>query len=78
MFYGITIENVTATNSGNSGSIVGLPESSVLDLTLKNVHISGKTGMLIAYAKVTTDNLTVKADSGKALQVAATATITKK
>ena len=78
MFHGITIENVTATNSGNSGSIVGLPESPVLNLTLKNVHISGKTGMLIAYAKVTTDDLTVKADTGDALQIASTATVTKK
>jgi polygalacturonase len=78
MFHDITIENVTATNSGNSGSIVGLPESPVLNLTLKNVHISGKTGMLIAYAKVTTDDLTVKADTGDAIQIASTATVTKK
>ena len=78
MFHDITIENVTATNSGNGGSIVGLPESPVLNLTLKNVHISGKTGMLIAYAKVTTDDLTVKADAGDAIQIASTATVTKK
>jgi polygalacturonase len=78
MFHDITIENVTATNSGNSGSIVGLPESPVLNLTLKNVHISGKTGMLIAYAKVTTDDLTVTAATGEALQIAPTATVTRK
>ena len=78
MFHDITIENVTATNSGNSGSIVGLPESPVLNLTLKNVNISGKTGMLIAYSKVTTDGLTVKADTGDSLQIAPTATVTKK
>ncbi|MGH7225856.1 MAG: glycoside hydrolase family 28 protein, partial [Gemmataceae bacterium] len=47
-FHNITLENVTATNSGDDGSIVGLPESPVLDLTMKNVHISGKTGMIIA------------------------------
>jgi polygalacturonase len=78
MFHDITIENVTATNSGNDGSIVGLPESPVLNLTMKNVHISGKTGMLIAYAKVTTDDLTVDAATGDALQIAPTATVTKK
>ena len=78
MFHDITIENVTATNSGNSGSIVGLPESPVLNLTLKNVHISGKTGMLIAYAKVTTDDLVVTAATGDALMIASTATVTKK
>ena len=73
MFHDITIENVTATNSGNDGSIVGLPESPVLTLTLKNVHLSGKTGLLIAYAKVTTDDLTVTAATGAALQIAPTA-----
>jgi polygalacturonase len=78
MFHDITIENVTATNSGNDGSIVGLPESPVLNLTLKNVHLSGKTGLLIAYAKVTTDDLTVTAATGDALQIAPTATVTKK
>ena len=78
MFHDITIENVTATNSGNDGSIVGLPESPVLNLTIKNVHISGKTGLLIAYAKVTTDDLTVTAATGDALQIAPTATVTKK
>jgi polygalacturonase len=78
MFHDITIENVTATNSGNDGSIVGLPESPVLNLTMKNVHLSGKTGLLIAYAKVTTDDLAVTAATGDALQIAPTATVTKK
>jgi polygalacturonase len=78
MFHDITFENVTATNGGNDGSIVGLPESLVLNLTLKNVHLSGKTGLLIAYAKVTTDGLTVTAATGDALQIAPTATVTKK
>ncbi|HXE09463.1 MAG TPA: glycoside hydrolase family 28 protein [Acidobacteriaceae bacterium] len=78
MFHNITIENVTATNSGNDGSIVGLPESPVLDLTLRNVHISGKTGMLIAYAKVTMENTDFKAESGEPLRVAESATVTKK
>jgi polygalacturonase len=78
MFHNITIENVTATNSGNDGSIVGLPESPVLDLTMRNVHISGKTGMLIAYAKVTMENTDFKVDSGEPLRVAETATVTKK
>ena len=77
-FHDITIENVTATNSGNSSSIVGLPESPVLNLTLKNIHLSGKMGMLIAYATVTTEDLVVKADTGEALQIAPTATVTKK
>lgn len=74
-FHGITIENVTATNSGSDGIIVGLPESPVTDLTLKNVHLSGKTGMSIAYATVKMDDVTFKADQGDNLKVAPTAKV---
>ena len=77
-FHDITMENITATGSGTAATIVGLPESPVLGLTLKNVHIEAKTGMSIAYAKVTMDNVTVKADTGEAIKVAPTATVTRK
>ncbi len=77
-FHNITIENVTATNSGSAGYIVGLPESPVFDMTLKNVHLAGKTGLKVAYAKVTFDDVTVNPDSGEAIAVAPTATVTKK
>jgi polygalacturonase len=77
-FHNITIENVTATNSGSAGYIVGLPESPVMDMTLKNVHLAGKTGLAVAYAKVTMDDVTVKPDTGEAIKVAPTATVTKK
>jgi polygalacturonase len=77
-FHNITIENVTATNSGSAGYIVGLPESPVFDLTLKNVHLAGKTGFAIAYAKVTMNDVTVKPDTGEAIMIAPTATVTKK
>jgi polygalacturonase len=78
MFHGITIENVTAINSRAAGSIVGLPESPILDLTMNNVHLSAKAGLLIAYANVVTNDLVVKTDTGDALQVASTATVTGK
>jgi polygalacturonase len=77
-FHNITIENVTATNSGSAGYIVGLPESPVMDMTMKNVHLAGKTGLKVAYAKVTFDDVTVKPDSGEAIAVAPTATVTGK
>ncbi len=77
-FHNITIENVTAKNSGSAGYIVGLPESPVTDLTLKNVHLEGKTGFSIAYANITTDDFTVKAETGDAIKVAPTAKVTKK
>ena len=77
-FHDITIENVTATGSGSAGTIVGLPESPVLGLTMKNVHLAGKTGMAIAYATVTMDDVTVKPDTGEAIKIAPTAKVTRK
>ncbi len=77
-FHGIKIENVTATGSNTAGIIVGLPESPVADLTLKNVHLEGKTGMSIAYANVTLDDVTVKPQTGEAITIAPTAKVTKK
>jgi hypothetical protein len=47
-FQDISIEDVKAVGSGSAGTIVGLPESPVVGLTLKNVHLEGQTGMKIA------------------------------
>ena len=77
-FHGISIENVTATGANAAGVIVGLPESPVVDLTLKNVTISGKTGMKIAYATVVLDHVKVTADEGEAITVSPTATVARK
>ncbi len=76
-FHNITIENVTAKNSGSAGYIVGLPES-MAELTLKNVHLEGKTGLKIAYANVTMEDVTVKADTGEGISVAPTAKVEQK
>ena len=43
-FHGFTIENLHATGSTNAGVIIGLPESLVKDLVLKNVDIQAATG----------------------------------
>jgi polygalacturonase len=77
-FHDISIENVKATGSGSAGVIVGLPESPVVDITLKNVDISAKTGMKIAYAKVAFDNVKVTAAEGEGITVSPTATVTGK
>jgi len=75
-FHDITIENVTATGSNSAGTIVGLPESPVVGLTLKNVHLAAKTGLAIAYATVVLNDVTVKADAGEAITIAPTAKVT--
>jgi polygalacturonase len=77
-FHDITIENVTATGSNSAGTIVGLPESPVVGLTLKNVHLAAKTGLAIAYATVVLQDVTVKADTGEAIKIAPTAKVTQK
>jgi polygalacturonase len=77
-FHDITIENVTATGSNSAGTIVGLPESPVTGLTLRNVHLAAKTGLSIAYATAVLDDVTVKADTGEAIKIAPTAKVTQK
>jgi polygalacturonase len=77
-FHDISIENVTATGSSSAGTIVGLPESPVLGLTMKNVHIAARTGLSIAYATVTLDDVVVTPATGEAMKIAPTAKVTIK
>jgi polygalacturonase len=77
-FHDISIENLKATGSSVAGVIVGLPESPVEGLTLKNVEIHAQTGMKIAYAKVAFDNVKVTAAEGEGIMVAPTATVSGK
>ena len=41
-FHDITIENMTATGAKRAGVIMGLPESPIKNLVLKNVHIAAE------------------------------------
>jgi polygalacturonase len=77
-FHDITIEDVHATGSNSAGTIVGLPESPVTGLTLKNVDIQAKTGLKIAYATVTLDHVTITPETGEPITIAPTAQVTKK
>jgi hypothetical protein len=77
-FHDIMIENVTATNSESAGTIVGLPESPVLGLTLKNVNLSAKTGLSIAYATVMMDGVNITAETGDSEIIAPTANVMEK
>ena len=63
-FHDIVLENVTAVNSGVDGAIVGLPESPVLGVALKNVQLSGRRGLTIGYADVTGSGVSIQADEG--------------
>jgi polygalacturonase len=77
-FHHIRIENVKSVNSPWAGVIVGLPESPVKDIALKNVDIQATKGLQIAYATVTASNLKVTATDGQSITVAPTAKLTVK
>ena len=75
-FHDIVLENVTATGSTMAGAIVGLPEAPIAGVVLRNVKISAKTGLSIAYAEVTGKNVTVQAETGEAITKQAGAKVT--
>jgi polygalacturonase len=62
----IKIQNLTATGSSNGGTLYGLPEEHVSDVTFNNVQISATTGMDIYYANsiVFTNGSSVSVSSG--------------
>ncbi len=66
-FHDIVLENVTATGGGVAAAIVGLPESPVKNVVLKNVKIGAETGMTIGYADVIGEGLVVTAAKGEAI-----------
>jgi len=74
-FHDISIENVKAVRSGNAGIIVGLPESPVKNVVLKNINIAAGTGMTVAYAEVTGSDVHLVVARGDAMKVAPNAKV---
>jgi polygalacturonase len=77
-FHNIVLENVTATGGEMAGAIVGLPESPVENLVMKNVQLSGKTGLTIGYATVVGKDVKVEAVQGEGIIKLAGANVTLK
>ncbi len=64
----IIIRNVTATNCPTAGTIRGLPEAPVTDVTLSNVTISAKAGLKIYHAHgIRFADSKIEVESGKPL-----------
>jgi polygalacturonase len=64
----IFIGDVTITGCPNGGTIYGVPEMPISDVTFSNVTVSAKTGMKIYYANnVKFINSKITADAGKNL-----------
>ena len=76
-FHDIQIENVTSTDSNWAGVIIGLPESPVKGVSLKNVHIQAQKGMQIAYAAVASSNVAITAAEGQPISVATNGKLTQ-
>ncbi len=66
-FHDIVLENITATGSKTAGVIVGLPESPVKNVVLKNVKLSAEEGLTIGNAQVTATGLDVTPAKGEAI-----------
>ena len=77
-FHDITLENVTATGSTTGAVIVGLPESPVKNVVLKNVKISAQHGMTVAYADVSGEGVVITAAEGEAITKLAGANVSLK
>jgi polygalacturonase len=63
-FHNIRIENLKSINSPWAGVIVGLPESHVLDIELKNVDIQATKGFQVGFADVKTEGFKVTTTDG--------------
>ena len=77
-FHDILIENLTATNAKNAMQIVGLPESPVKGLTLKNVKITADRGMVARYADIVEENVEINSKDADAKDQGPGVTIRKK
>lgn len=74
-FHDIVIENLQATGSNVAGVIIGLPESPVRDLVLKNVSIRARKGLTISNANVTGDNVSIQPQTGPPMTIAPSAKV---
>ena len=66
-FHNIRIENVKSIHSDWAGIIVGLPESPVVDIVLKNVDIQARKGFQVGYATVDMHRVGITSQDGKPL-----------
>ncbi len=66
-FHDVTIDSLVSDSGGTSypgSAIVGLPETPMRDIVLKNVNIGGKYGVEVRNASVYTSNTSVSVTSG--------------
>jgi polygalacturonase len=74
-FHGFTFENLTSTEGATAGEIVGLPESHVSGVTLRNVKIEAQHGLMIRYAEVSGTGFVVESHDGTPINKQADAVV---
>lgn len=74
-FHDIVLENIQASGGGTAGAIVGLPESPVRGVLLRNVHISAQTGLTVGYASVSGHDVSIEPAKGPAIDKLAGAVV---
>ena len=75
-FHDITIENLTATGAKRAAVIMGLPESPIRNLVLRNVSIAAATGIVAQNAQIIEDHVVITPDTGDAITSGPGVTIT--
>lgn len=73
----IVVDGLTATGSDWAGIAVGLPERPIAGLTLRNIHIEAKRGLLVRNAAITTSKATITAANGAPFELEAGGTVAR-
>lgn len=60
----ILVDGLTATGSDWAGIVVGLPERPIAGLTLRNIHIEAKRGLLVRNATIAKSKVTITGTDG--------------
>ena len=68
---GVVVDGLTATGADLAGIAVGLPEQPIAGLTLRNIRIEAKRGMLVRNAAITTAKVAVTTADGTPFRVEA-------
>jgi polygalacturonase len=60
----ITIDGLIATGAERAGIVIGLPEREIRTMTMRNVRIEAKTGLIVRNAAIRAETTTISAASG--------------
>ncbi|GAA0562279.1 glycoside hydrolase family 28 protein [Rhizomicrobium electricum] len=64
----ITIDGLTATGAERAGIVIGLPEKEIRAMTMRNVRIEAKTGLIVRNAAIRAETTTISTTNGDPVQ----------